>query len=78
MTTELDSGPAADARPRRFALLRFWRGGIDFLPPEAEARGFRRLRLRIGATILRQTCEQSRFRLGLVIVLSILLWGALF
>ncbi len=78
MSAEPDSCPAAVGRPCRFAAMRFWAATNDFLPPEAEARAFRRLRLRIATTVLRQTLEQSRFRLALVVVLSIVLWGALF
>ncbi len=50
----------------------------DFLPPEREARAFWRLRRRIGATLIRQTLRHSRFRFALVLLLSAMLWGALF
>lgn len=50
----------------------------DFLPPQQEARAFRRARNRILATLLRQTFARSRFRVTLVVVLTSLLWGGMF
>ena len=43
-----------------------------------ETRAFWQMRMRIIATLLRQTLSKSRFRMMLVAVLSCLLWGSLF
>jgi ABC-2 type transport system permease protein len=58
--------PHQDAPPR------------EFLPPENEARAFWRMRNRVVSTLLRQMLAQSRFRVGLVVVLTTSLWGAMF
>ncbi len=79
MNPESDSRTLPAERIRRFAAGRFWAPAPgDFLPPEEEARVLWRLRSRIGATLLRQALIDSRFRLSLIVVLSAMLWGALF
>jgi ABC-2 type transport system permease protein len=50
----------------------------DFLPPEHEARAFWRLRRRLAVTTLRQAFARARFRLTLILVLSMVLWLGLF
>ncbi|MBN2577877.1 MAG: hypothetical protein JXB10_02715 [Pirellulales bacterium] len=50
----------------------------EFLSVEDESRTFWRLRWRIGKTLLQQTFVQARFRAGLVLGLSLLLWIGLF
>lgn len=50
----------------------------EFLPPEDEALAFWRMRWRVGSALLRQMLAQSRFRVGLVVVLTTSLWGAMF
>ena len=53
----------------------------QFYPPataENEARAFWRMRARLVRTLLRQTLAESWLRVALVLVLSALLWGALF
>lgn len=49
-------------------------------PPlaENEARAFRRMRYGILSTLLRQTLAESRFRVSLVVVLTLWLWGGIF
>jgi len=67
------------AAGRRRGTRGFWAAAAgDFLPPQEEARVLWRLRVRIGGTLLRQTLEHARFRLGLIVGLSIMLWGGLF
>ncbi len=80
MNSETDAPVTGAARMRRFVASRFGVAATepDFLPPEAEARAFWRLRCLTAMTILRQTVEQSRFRLALVVVLGVFLWGTLF
>lgn len=46
--------------------------------PQAEARAFWRMRRRLLSTIFWQTVFRARFRLVLIVVLSVLLWMALF
>jgi ABC-2 type transport system permease protein len=48
------------------------------LSPVQELRVFRRLWLRIGGTLLRQTFHRAWFRLSLILLLSVVLWGGLF
>ena len=48
------------------------------LSPEAEARAFWRMRAHLVSNILRQTFSEARLRLVLILVLSGLLWLALF
>ncbi len=43
-----------------------------------EALAFWQMRMRIVAALLRQTLSESRFRLALVAVLSVVLWGGMF
>ncbi len=50
----------------------------DFLSVGDEAHAFWRMRRRVAATLLRQAFSRSRFRLSLIVVLSLLLWIALF
>ena len=50
----------------------------EFLSGPDEARAFWRLRRRLAETLLRQTFSRSRFRLSLILALSILLWLGLF
>ena len=50
----------------------------EFMSPEDEARAFGRMRYRLLATLLRQTLAESRFRVGLVVVLTTSLWGGMF
>jgi len=50
----------------------------EFISPEDEARAFGRMRNRILRTLLRQTLSQSRFRVTLAVVLTMLLWGGMF
>ncbi len=68
------SGPISEAptaNPGREPV-----GGL--LAPQAEAAAFWRMRRRMLMTLLRQTSERARLRLGLVILLSGSLWVALF
>ena len=51
---------------------------IGLLSPEAEARAFWRLRLRLAVTQLRQALAHARLRWSLFVVLSLLLWFGLF
>ncbi|MHC4180658.1 MAG: putative ABC transporter permease subunit, partial [Planctomycetota bacterium] len=48
------------------------------MPPENEARAFWRMRRRLAASLLRQAFSQARFRLTLILVLSLVLWLGLF
>jgi ABC-2 type transport system permease protein len=50
----------------------------EFLSAEDESRTFWRLRWRIARTLVRQTYTRARFRAGLVLLLSLLLWMGLF
>ena len=50
----------------------------DFLSPENEARAFWRLRRRLATTVLRQAFSRARFRLTLILGLSLVLWLGLF
>ena len=50
----------------------------DFLSPENEARAFWRMRCRLATTLLRQAFSQARFRLTLILALSLVLWLGLF
>ncbi len=50
----------------------------EFISPDDEARAFGRMRNRILRTLLRQTLTQSRFRVTLAVVLTMLLWGGMF
>jgi ABC-2 type transport system permease protein len=50
----------------------------DFLSAENEARAFARMRHRILVTLVRQLFARSRFRVSLIVVLTTLLWGAMF
>ncbi len=50
----------------------------EFISPDDEARAFGRMRNRILRTLLRQTLSQSRFRVTLAVVLTMLLWGGMF
>jgi ABC-2 type transport system permease protein len=51
---------------------------VELPSVEAEARAFWHMRSRMVRTLLRQTLQQSWFRVGLVLALSALLWMALF
>ncbi len=51
---------------------------LESVTPEAEAKAFGLMRLRIFATVLRQTLLHGRFRLGLVALMTASLWGGLF
>lgn len=48
------------------------------ISPQAEAKAFWHVRRRVVTAILRQTLQQARLRLGLVVILSGTLWLALF
>jgi len=48
------------------------------LAPQIEARAFWRMRLRVLRTVVWQTLTQARFRLALMVVLTITLWAGLF
>jgi ABC-2 type transport system permease protein len=50
----------------------------DFISPEDEAWAFGRMRYRILTSLFRQMLAQSRFRVGLVVVLTTSLWGGMF
>jgi len=52
--------------------------GAGLLSVEAEARAFWKMRFQFVSTLLRQTLSQSRFRVSLVVSLSLLFWAALF
>ncbi len=79
MNPTTDSRALPAGRVRWFAVGSPWAAAPDdFLPPEDEARALWRLRARIGVARLRQTLQHSRFRLGLILVLSAMLWGTLF
>jgi len=71
------SGPISEGTPT--PTTNPGRKPVDgLLTPQAEAAAFWRMRWRMLTTLLRQTCERARLRLGLVILLSGSLWGALF
>ncbi len=79
MNAETDARALPAGRIRKFPAGGLWAPAPhDFLPPEREARAFWRLRARAAATVLRQMLLHCRFRLILVVVLSAMLWGALF
>ncbi len=64
------SGAAAAAgAPRR---------AYPLVSPQAEARAFWQMRLRLVATLLRQTLRRARFRLVIVVLFSALLWATLY
>ena len=46
--------------------------------PEQEARAFWRMRLRLASTLLAQTFRGARFRIAIVLVLSVILWSVLY
>ncbi len=50
----------------------------EFLPAPREARAFWRMRYRLVTTIADQTFSQARFRLTLIVILSLMLWLGLF
>lgn len=60
------------------ATLACLAGVHELVSPQAEARAFHRMRGRMLWTLVRQTLSQARFRLLLIIFLSILLWLALY
>lgn len=67
--------PTPEAAPLTLACLA---GVHELVSPQVEARAFHRMRGRMLWTMVRQTLSHARLRLLLIIVLSVLLWFALY